>query len=184
MKDIERSVREEGAFDEEAVSKQAIGEPLEDSIKIYFKDIRRYPLLSQKEEYELAERISKGDLKARERMIESNLRLVINIARRYINKGLPFQDLIEEGNIGLIKAVERFKSNKGCRFSTYATYWIRQSIERAIGNQANLVRLPIHTVNDIIRMLKVNRQLVMGLRRDPSIRELAEKMHTSGRYVR
>lgn len=181
MKETKISVREENAVEEEGAQKQGA---FDDSIKVYFKSIKRYPLLSQEEEYELAERISKGDIEARERMIESNLRLVINIARRYINKGLPFQDLIEEGNIGLIKAVERFKPSKGCRFSTYATYWIRQSVERAIANQANVVRLPIHIINDIIKMLKVHRQLAMELRRDPSTRELAEKMHASGRYVR
>lgn len=159
-------------------------EPLENSIRIYFKNIRNYPLLTPKEEQDLARRVVQGDKKARERMIESNLRLVINIARRYINRGLTFQDLIEEGNIGLIKAVERFKPSKGCRFSTYATYWIRQSIERAIANQANVVRLPIHVTNDILRMLKTNRELIMELKREPSVRELSERMHTSGRYVR
>ena len=159
-------------------------EHFDNSIKIYFHDVKRYPLLSGEEESELAERAAGGDLKARKLMIESNLRLVINIARKYINRGLSFQDVIEEGNIGLIKAVERFKVSKGCKFSTYATYWIRQSIERAIANQANVVRLPIHITNDIIKMLKVNRELVMALKREPSIRELSDKMEISGRYVR
>lgn len=157
---------------------------VEEFIKIYFKDIRRYTLLSKEEEQELAERIGKGDKEARKRMIEANLRLVINIAKQYTNRGLPLEDLIEEGNIGLMKAVERFKASKGCKFSTYATYWVRQAMERAIANQSNVVRLPVHVTNDIIRMLKIQRELTKDLKREPSVREIAEKMHVSGRYVR
>ncbi len=157
---------------------------LEESIRIYFKDVRRHSLLSREEERALAERIRKGDKEAKKRLIEANLRLVINIAKQYMNKGLPLEDLIEEGNIGLMKAVERFKVSKGCKFSTYATYWIRQAMERAIANQSNIVRLPVHVTNDIIRMLKIQRELMKSLGREPSIREIAEAMHVTGRYIR
>ena len=156
----------------------------EESIRLYFKDIRRHTLLSREEEQELAERVAKGDKEARKRMIEANLRLVINIAKQYLNKGLSLEDLIEEGNLGLMKAVERFRANRGCKFSTYATYWIRQAIERAIANQSNVVRLPVHVTNDIIRMLKIQRELMKDLGREPLVREIAERMHVSGRYVR
>jgi len=120
-----------------------------DTVKVYFNSIRKLPLLSSDEEKSLARRIARGDKEARRKMIEGNLRLVVNIAKRYLNRGFQLQDLIEEGNIGLIKSVERFKASKGCKFSTYATYWIKQSIERAIANQSNIVRLPIHITSDI-----------------------------------
>lgn len=154
------------------------------SIKAYFDEIKRYPLLSSEEEMILAARAASGDREARRQMIESNLRLVVNIAKRYINRGLFFQDLIEEGNLGLIKAVERFKTTKGCRFSTYATYWIRQAIERAIVNQSRVVRLPVHITAGIMRLTKATRELEGRLHREPSVREIAERMGTSGRYVR
>lgn len=159
-------------------------ELLDDTIRIYFQDIKKFPLLSNKEERDLASQISKNGHKARNKMIQSNLRLVVKIAKRYLNRGLPFQDLIEEGNIGLIKAVEKFKISKGCKFSTYATYWIKQSIERAIANQANVIRLPIHVTNDVVKMLQCNRLLTKELRRDPSSTEIADKMQVSGRYVK
>jgi RNA polymerase primary sigma factor len=154
-----------------------------DSIKAYFNNIKRYPLLTSGEEKALAERIARGDGQARKKMIEANLRLVVNIAKRYIYRGLPLQDLIEEGNIGLIKSVERFKAAKGCKFSTYATYWIRQSVERAVVNQSKIVRMPIHVTSDLARMMRSTRELKGSLKRDPSTRELAEKMGVSGRYV-
>lgn len=155
-----------------------------DSVKYYFNCIKRYPLLTFREEQELAGRISRGDKRARRKMIESNLRLVVNIAKRYVNRGYPLQDLIEEGNIGLIKSVERFKAVKGCKFSTYATYWIRQSIERAIVNQSNVIRLPIHVAADIGRLNRAARDLNVVLGRDPNHRELSEKTGFSGRYVK
>ncbi|MBI1911371.1 MAG: sigma-70 family RNA polymerase sigma factor [Deltaproteobacteria bacterium] len=155
-----------------------------DSLKFYFNCIKRYPLLTSKEEKQLARKIAKGDHEARKRMIEANLRLVVNIAKRYMNRGFPLQDLIEEGNIGLIKSVERFKATKGCKFSTYATYWIKQSIERAIANQANVVRLPIHITSDISKVARASRELLMILNREPSVRELAERTGLSGRYVK
>ena len=155
-----------------------------DAIKAYFNNIRKYPLLTADDEKVLSERIGKGDKAARRKMIEANLRLVVNISKRYINRGLPFQDLIEEGNIGLIKAVERFKHAKGCKFSTYSTYWIRQSVERAILNQADVVRLPIHVSNDIFKMVKVETELRRKYNREPSTTELAANMGISGRYLK
>ena len=136
------------------------------------------------EERVLAGKIARGDIHARSRMIEANLRLVINIAKRYLNRGLSLSDLIEEGNIGLIKSVERFKAQKGCKFSTYATYWIRQSIDRAIANQANTVRLPIHITTDLSKVTRAERDLQSKLERDPSLAEISDKTGLSGRYVK
>jgi RNA polymerase primary sigma factor len=154
-----------------------------DSIKAYFNNIKKYPLLTSGQEKDLAGRIAMGDREARKKMIEANLRLVVSIAKRYIYRGLPLQDLIEEGNIGLIKAVERFDCTRGCKFSTYATYWIRQSVERAVVNQSKIVRTPIHVTSDLSRMMRAKRELKTSLDRDPSITELAEKMGVSGRYI-
>lgn len=158
--------------------------PATDTVKVYFDGIKRYPLLKAKDERELALRIARGDKDARRTMIESNLRLVVNIAKRYISRGFPLQDLIEEGNIGLIKSVERFKTSKGCKFSTYATYWIKQSIERAIANQSNIVRLPIHITADISRVTRTARELTAQFDREPTLREISEKTGFSGRYVK
>ncbi|MEK6531412.1 MAG: sigma-70 family RNA polymerase sigma factor [Deltaproteobacteria bacterium] len=155
-----------------------------DSISAYLGSLRKIPLLSADEERTLSRGVLSGDNSARKRLIESNLRLVVSIARRYLMRGLPLQDLIEEGNIGLIKAVERFKPTKGCRFSTYATYWIRQSVERAIANQASTVRLPVHLGLDLWRVTKAERLLKSELNRTPSINELSEKTGLSGRYVK
>lgn len=155
-----------------------------DAIKIYLKDIQKSRLLTAEDERELAGLIAQGDNSARERMIESNLRLVVKIAKRYMNRGLPFLDLIEEGNMGLIKAVEKFKVSKGCRFSTYATWWIRQSIERALVNQSRTIRLPVHVADDINKLVKINRELVQRLKRDPSDEEIAEAMGSDLIHVR
>jgi len=156
----------------------------DDAIKHYLREIQKTSLLTPEAEKALARRIDLGDKAARDKMIESNLRLVVKIAKRYINRGLPFIDLIEEGNIGLIKAVERFKLSKECRFSTYATWWIRQSIERALVNQSRIIRLPVHVSDDINRMLKVTRILIQDLNREPSIKEVATKMEVNPSYVR
>ena len=155
-----------------------------DSINIYFREIKRFKLLKADEEKALAKRVAKGDGEARRQMIEANLRLVVNIAKRYVNRGLPLQDLIDEGNIGLIKAVERFKATMGCRFSTYATYWIRQTVERSLANKGSMIRLPIHIVTDMSRMEKASREFRVLSNRDPSTQEISEKTGLSGRYVK
>ena len=155
-----------------------------DAIKLYLKDIQKTNLLTAEEERALARRIDDGDMAARDQMIESNLRLVVKIAKRYMNRGLPFLDLIEEGNLGLIKAVERFKLSKECRFSTYATWWIRQSIERALVNQSRTIRLPVHVSDDINKLIKITRELVRVYNREPQIKEVAEAMGVEPAYVR
>ncbi|HTG82064.1 MAG TPA: sigma-70 family RNA polymerase sigma factor, partial [Geobacteraceae bacterium] len=159
-------------------------EHFDDAIKLYMRDIQKSKLLSAEEEKELAGRIELGDKGARNRMIESNLRLVVKIAKRYINRGLPFLDLIEEGNVGLIKAVGKFKLSKECRFSTYATWWIRQSIERALVNQSRTIRLPVHVSDDVNKMFRVTRALVNRMNREPSVKEIAAEMGVDIAYVR
>ncbi|HKJ04841.1 MAG TPA: sigma-70 family RNA polymerase sigma factor [Geopsychrobacteraceae bacterium] len=154
-----------------------------DAIKLYLKEIQKSTLLTAAEERELAGKIAKGDMAARDRMIESNLRLVVKISKRYMNRGLPFLDLIEEGNMGLIKAVERFKVSKGCRFSTYATWWVRQSIERALVNQSRTIRLPVHVADDINKLVKISRELLQRLKREPSKEEIADAMGVEPDYV-
>lgn len=177
--------------DEEALDEEIEVEPEEgvnshygDAIKLYLKEIQKGTLLTAQEERELAIEIGKGDEAARARMIESNLRLVVKIAKRYMNRGLPFLDLIEEGNVGLIKAVERFKISKECRFSTYATWWIRQSIERALVNQSRTIRLPVHVSDEISKCMKITRELVHTLNRDPEPEEVAEAMDVDPAHVR
>lgn len=159
-------------------------ERYDDAIKIYLRDIQRTPLLSAATEKELARKIEKGDAAARNKMIESNLRLVVKIAKRYINRGLPFLDLIEEGNLGLIKSVERFNLAKECRFSTYATWWIRQTIERALINQSRTIRLPVHISDDIGRMIRATRRLSQELNRDPTLQEIADAMKAKVQHIR
>ena len=156
----------------------------EDAIRPYLRDIRKTKLLTADKEKELAARIELGDRTARERMIVANLRLVVQIAKRYINRGLPFLDLIEEGNLGLIKAVERFKLSKGCRLSTYATWWIRQSIERALVNQVRVIRLPVHVSDEINKMFRVTRELALKMSREPSLKEVAETLEVEVTHVR
>ncbi len=158
--------------------------PLDDPVKIYLRDIQRTQLLTAETEKELARQVAKGDKAARNKMIEANLRLVVKIAKRYLNRGLPFLDLIEEGNLGLMKAVDRFSLEKECRFSTYATWWIRQSIERALVNQSRTIRLPVHVADDISKMLKISRQLTQELHREPSVQELADAMQAKPMHIR
>lgn len=159
-------------------------DPCEDAIHCYLREIKRSKLLSAEEERELARRIDSGDTRARNQMIEANLRLVVKLAKRYMNRGLPFLDLIEEGNIGLIKAVERFQISKECRFSTYATWWIRQSIERALINQSRTIRLPVHISDDISRMVKTSRELSSHSHTEAEAHEVAEAMGTNVEHVR
>ena len=145
-----------------------------DPIRIYLDEIRRTKLLTAEEELILAKRVWEGEEDARCLMIESNLRLVVNIAKRYMNRGLPLLDLIEEGNLGLIRAVEKFDYKRGFRFSTYATWWIRQSVERSIVNQARIIRLPVHVSEDITTTLKAERKLFQQLGGDPTMEDIAE----------
>ncbi len=177
------SLENEEEVEEEEVRTLA-EEHFDDAIKLYLREIQKTKLLTADEEKELARRIAKGDKSARDKMVESNLRLVVKIAKRYINRGLPFLDLSEEGTMGLIKAVERFKLSKECRFSTYATWWIRQSIERALVNQSRTIRLPVHVSDDINKMLRVTRELVQQMNREPSVKEVAAEMDVTPVYVR
>ena len=174
---------DESSDDEKEVD-VAVVEHFDDAIKLYLREIQKTKLLTADDEKELAAKIDLGDKAARDRMIVSNLRLVVKIAKRYMNRGLPFLDLIEEGNLGLIKAVERFKLSKECRFSTYATWWIRQSIERALVNQSRTIRLPVHVSDDINKMLRVNRELVQKLNREPTLVEVADALGADQQQVR
>jgi len=154
-----------------------------DTLKSYLREVRRSTLLTFKEEQQLGKRVMAGDERARQQMIESNLRLVISIGKRYMHRGFPFSDIVEEGNLGLIKAVEKFNYKRGFRFSTYASWWIRQYIERAIINQGKLVRLPVHVVERLNRYLNRTEQLVQALGREPRAAEVAIKMKTSEEEV-
>ncbi len=157
---------------------------LDDPVKEYLKEIGRVPLLTTEEEVELAERIGNGDQKAKKRLTEANLRLVVSIAKRYVGRGMHFLDLIQEGNVGLIKAVEKFDHTKGFKFSTYATWWIRQAITRAIADQARTIRIPVHMVETINRLKKVQSQLLHENGVEPSEEVIAEKMGLSVERVR
>jgi RNA polymerase primary sigma factor len=159
-------------------------ESFEDATTLYLRDIYKNKLLTAEEEREIAAKIDFGDKAARAVMIVSNLRLVVKMAKRYLNRGLPFLDLVEEGNLGLIKAVDRFKLSKECRFSTYATWWIRQSIERALANQSRTIRLPSHVSDDIKRMLRATSELTQKLKQEPTIKELADTLDLDDTYVR
>ena len=155
----------------------------EDSVRMYLKEIGTIPLLSAEEEMNLAERKEQGDERARRRLAEANLRLVVSIAKKYIGRGMHLQDLIQEGNLGLLKAVEKFDYRKGYKFSTYATWWIRQSITRAIADQARTIRIPVHMVETINRVNRMERQLLQELGREPSIDEIAARMKMPVRRV-
>ncbi len=157
-------------------SPQEIDSGGEDAIKSYMRDIAKSKLLTADQEKVLADKIAQGNADARAQMIESNLRLVVKIAKRYSNRGLPFLDLIEEGNIGLIKAVERFRTDKECRFSTYATWWIRQSIERALVNQSRTIRLPVHVAEQVNKMFKITKDILHHKSEEPSTQEIAALM--------
>ena len=155
----------------------ADGISIDDPVKVYLKEIGRVPLLSAEEEVELAIRMSEGDVAAKKRLSEANLRLVVSIAKRYVGRGMLFLDLIQEGNLGLIKAVEKFDYTKGYKFSTYATWWIRQAITRAIADQARTIRIPVHMVETINKVIRVSRQLLQELGHDPSPEEISEEMN-------
>ena len=152
------------------------GVSIEDPVRMYLKEIGKVPLLSADEEVELAKKMETGDLDARKRLAEANLRLVVSIAKRYVGRGMLFLDLIQEGNLGLIKAVEKFDYRKGYKFSTYATWWIRQAITRAIADQARTIRIPVHMVETINKLIRVSRQLLQELGREPTPEEISEEM--------
>ena len=156
----------------------------EDPVRMYLKEIGKVPLLSAEEEIELAKRMELGDEEAKKRLAEANLRLVVSIAKRYVGRGMLFLDLIQEGNLGLIKAVEKFDYRKGYKFSTYATWWIRQAITRAIADQARTIRIPVHMVETINKLIRVSRQLLQELGREPSPEEIAEEMKLPVERVR
>ena len=157
---------------------------LDDSVKMYLKDIGRVPLLSAEREVELAKRMEEGDEEAKRVLSEANLRLVVSIAKRYVGRGMQFLDLIQEGNLGLMKAVEKFDYRKGFKFSTYATWWIRQSITRAIADQARTIRIPVHMVETINKQVRATRQLLQKLGREPSPEEIAEFIGSTPERVR
>ena len=152
------------------------GVSIEDPVRMYLKEIGKVPLLTAEEEKELAMKMEAGDMEAKKRLAEANLRLVVSIAKRYVGRGMLFLDLIQEGNLGLIKAVEKFDYRKGYKFSTYATWWIRQAITRAIADQARTIRIPVHMVETINKLIRVQRQLLQELGREPYPEEIAEKM--------
>lgn len=160
------------------------GIKINDPVRMYLKEIGRVPLLSAEEEIKLAQRIEQGDEEAKRRLAEANLRLVVSIAKRYVGRGMLFLDLIQEGNMGLIKAVEKFDYRKGYKFSTYATWWIRQAITRAIADQARTIRIPVHMVETINKLIRVSRQLLQELGREPMPEEIAEKMDLTPEKVR
>ena len=160
------------------------GVSIEDPVRMYLKEIGKVPLLSAEEEITLAQRMEEGDESAKKRLAEANLRLVVSIAKRYVGRGMLFLDLIQEGNLGLIKAVEKFDYRKGYKFSTYATWWIRQAITRAIADQARTIRIPVHMVETINKLIRVSRQLLQELGREPHPEEIAEEMNMSVERVR
>ena len=160
------------------------GISIDDPVRMYLKEIGKIPLLKPHEEVELAKRMMEGDEIAKQRLVESNLRLVVSIAKRYVGRGMLFLDLIQEGNLGLIKAVEKFDYERGFKFSTYATWWIRQAITRAIADQARTIRIPVHMVETINKLIRVSRQLLQELGRDPKPEEIAKEMDMSEEKVR
>ncbi len=168
----------EEVTEEEIAETEAMADTFstDDPVRMYLKEIGKVPLLTQEEEIALAQRMAEGDEEAKRRMAEANLRLVVSIAKRYVGRGMLFLDLIQEGNLGLIKAVEKFDYTKGYKFSTYATWWIRQAITRAIADQARTIRIPVHMVETINKVIRVSRQLLQELGHDPSAEEIAEEM--------
>lgn len=173
---VEEDFKDLGKGADLDVALAAEGISIDDPVKVYLKEIGRVPLLTPEEEIELAERMAKGDPYARKRLSEANLRLVVSIAKRYVGRGMQFLDLIQEGNLGLIKAVEKFDHTKGFKFSTYATWWIRQAITRAIADQARTIRIPVHMVETINKVKKVSSQLLHKNGHDPTAEEIAEEL--------
>ncbi|NMA64718.1 MAG: RNA polymerase sigma factor RpoD [Clostridiaceae bacterium] len=178
------SDEEDEDIEEDAEITVPEGVSIDDPVRMYLKEIGKVPLLTSEEEVELAKRMEEGDEEAKRRLAEANLRLVVSIAKRYVGRGMLFLDLIQEGNLGLIKAVEKFDFRKGFKFSTYATWWIRQAITRAIADQARTIRIPVHMVETINKLIRVQRQLLQELGRDPSPEEIAKEMGMTEEKVR
>ncbi len=186
MEDVYKTLEDNGikvtsVADQEKLSEQMIQKimnevSIDDSVKMYLKDIGRVALLSPQEEIDIAKRMAEGDEEAKKELINANLRLVVNIAKRYVGRGMHFLDLIQEGNLGLMKAVEKFDYTRGYKFSTYATWWIRQAITRSLADQARTIRIPVHMVETINRMTKISRMLLQKLGREPTQAEIAEAM--------
>lgn len=169
---------EEELSDEDlAITPENVDAFADDSVRLYLREIGKIPLLTSEEEADLAQRIVKGDKKAKDKMVESNMRLVVSIAKRYGGRGLDFLDLIQEGNTGLLRAVEKFDPDKGFKFSTYATWWVRQAITRAIADQARTIRIPVHMVETINKVLRTTRKLTTDLNREPTTEEIAAELH-------
>ena len=174
LNDETEALLEEADLDPDQIAQKGV--TVDDPVRMYLKEIGKVPLLTADEEIELAKRMEEGDEKAKQRLCEANLRLVVSIAKRYVGRGMLFLDLIQEGNLGLIKAVEKFDYTKGYKFSTYATWWIRQAITRSIADQARTIRIPVHMVETINKLIRVSRQLLQQLGREPSPEEIAEEM--------
>ena len=188
-KKIDEKIKEsEGKDDDEDASKEDLSVPkgvsVDDPVRMYLKEIGKIPLLTGEEEVEIAKRMEAGDNSAKKELAEANLRLVVSIAKRYVGRGMSFLDLIQEGNLGLMKAVEKFDYKKGFKFSTYATWWIRQAITRAIADQARTIRIPVHMVETINKLVRVQRQLVQEFGRDPLPEEIAKEMNLDVDRVR
>ncbi|CEH35143.1 RNA polymerase sigma factor RpoD [Romboutsia lituseburensis] len=187
---LEEGVEDELSKEDAPMELEAIdlslpkGISIDDPVRMYLKEIGKIPLLKPHEEVELARRMNEGDELAKQRLVEANLRLVVSIAKRYVGRGMLFLDLIQEGNLGLIKAVEKFDYEKGFKFSTYATWWIRQAITRAIADQARTIRIPVHMVETINKLIRVSRQLLQELGRDPKPEEIAKEMEMTEDKVR
>ena len=183
--DADELAAEDDFSDEElAITADNVDAFADDSVRMYLREIGKIPLLSQEEELELANRALEGDKKAKDKLAEANMRLVVSIAKRYGGRGLDFLDLIQEGNTGLLRAVEKFDPGKGFKFSTYATWWIRQAITRAIADQARTIRIPVHMVETINKLTRVSRLLLQKYGREPTPAEIAEEMHISEERVR
>ena len=180
MADLEEpnlaDLAEEEELDEAALNSQYLDDVSDDSVRLYLREIGKIPLLTGDEELELAQKVKEGDKRATDKMAEANMRLVVSIAKRYSGRGLDFLDLIQEGNTGLLRAVEKFDPDKGFKFSTYATWWIRQAITRAIADQARVIRIPVHMVETINKLLRTQRRMTQELNREPTMDELAKEL--------
>ena len=184
LKDIENEIEQLDSAEDMVAALTEANVVVDDPVRMYLKEIGRVPLLESEEEHELAKRMAEGDESAKKRLVEANLRLVVSIAKRYVGKGMFFLDLIQEGNLGLIKAVDKFDYEKGYKFSTYATWWIRQAITRAIADQARTIRIPVHMVETIHKVSRASRQLLQENGREPTAEEIAKVLNMSPEKVR